>query len=315
MILNSQTGAVFVRNALFGLICGIVLNDGALAAPETVPTVSVRMISNRYATNEPIGVAVVFENPTRYPLRLSFDHPTFKLDFVNGSLKLNSNDDAIRVRKEFTGLRITNYSVVQTIVPPNKKVESKFHIQQFFNQPPPGTHTFSYSFRHTGCLMKPRDEEDGITVKAEGKLSFLVEAVEAKEQRAVFEKLVKTIQEKDQSSKSLCEIQALATVDDPIVIPYLARLAAGRKDPHLSPVYAAINRFANDKKAIAVVNEALESNNPSMSPIEIVTLLCYWKHRLSVSQIQRLQKNGDKAFEARLQEYLRIMNDQLKKND
>ena len=68
---------------LLCLMGGTLGGDAALGAEE-VPSVRLRMTKDRYGTNEPIGVAIVFNNPTGHPLQLLLDNSTFTHDFENG---------------------------------------------------------------------------------------------------------------------------------------------------------------------------------------------------------------------------------------
>jgi hypothetical protein len=294
---------------LLSVVCGALFVGCASIAGQEAPSVRVRMTKDRYGMHEPIGINMVFNNPTDQPLLVPLGAPGFVREFLYGLIKFKPKDENIAVREEFAGLHIFNYRVSQYTIQPKEHLEAVVYIQRFYQQPSVGPHIFSFSFQPQGYLKSANNEKPIEIIKAEGDLKFSVFATDRKQQRGMLEALVKQIREK----KNLYDIEALSVVDDAVVIPFLGKLAADPQGLHVSSIYDAINRFGHDKKALALVIEAVDSKEPCLSPIEILTLLCYWKYPLSAEQIRRLRMKGNSAVEAKVQEYIKLMDEELKK--
>jgi hypothetical protein len=253
----------------------------------------VELEKSSFIEHEPIQLLLTIGNRGRKPLSAFHRTPVLSFDLENTGLSRVEGQAAVEM-----GITAT------ARIEPGGSVSVPLFLQQFIRPPRPGKYRVPLVLRTE--VYHPDDSNKRTYAFAETKTEILFTVTGRHDQklRAVCEAYFHKATDPDNSERQWEGLQGLAAIGDPIVVPYLIRLAADMFSA--GQALHLLSRFKDVEQARDAVQQALESQTQSVVA-DALRVLTTWKHELTARQIAQLLDRKSDTINARVAQYARAM--------
>lgn len=241
--------------------------------------VSITPAKSVYLKDEPIRLALEYENRGLIECQVLVDEPSFY-----GGLQFKDPRDKLVNRQ---GVSDSGIGLMKVITP-GQKWSIPMFLQTYFASPPIGTYTIQFQMT-VYC-------KDGQSPLSSGEFTFRVSPSEPQQIRDVI-----AIYDRDLSGPERHNaVEALTSMDTPLVIPELEKLIA---IGDAQEGFSALAKFEESPEARKSVRDFLSSKDPHYQAAAL-NVLSQWRLLLDESQLMELAQVPDRSVKLAVIRYV-----------
>jgi hypothetical protein len=275
----------FVASMMCSFAGAAQVEDCALSA-QIVPAKQV------YVFQEPIRLDVALFNRGSAPASVVLTFP-----YLNGQLTLADKHHNLRRREEYSPERVGfGGKALPRVILPGQSWQFSVFLQTYYASPEPGEYETSYTIA-TPCLVEGRGL---VSRTSSGTLSFRVQPANSEQLGSI----VQDYAAKSGSGDPLA-VEALLSMDNPIVIPELARILDGN---NFERALQTLSRFRENPLAEKMVGETVRSPIPARE-IAGLNVISQWRKDISGSELSPLLRSPSRDVRSATLRYLQALND------
>ncbi|MFL6211723.1 MAG: HEAT repeat domain-containing protein [Pyrinomonadaceae bacterium] len=284
---------LIVQTILLAMAFGTRQANGCLLSATVLPT------KPSFIYGEPIELRVSLANRNSKEIAVAVNYPSFQTHGLRGIRFTAEGGLTPRGGEDINHEQLVGGRALIQKIAAGDEWSVKLYLQTYFQSPAPGDYKLNYN------LELPCLEADGTlkdTIKLEGTVSFTVGPAN----EGALQEVVKTY-DRQLESTSFWELrtaaEALAAMDDPVVIPELTKLIK-LGDSDLA--FKTLARFKGNTEAETLVRSAINSKKASTQLLAIDVWL-KWKTAMPKAEFEMLLKAPERQVRLAALRYARTV--------